>query len=397
MSLFLTSSERARLLAPSAGSPSAALLAAMQARVLRRAASPGFTDREATTDWWHHAAEYLTDAALIHAVRPSPRASAWLHSAVLGIIRRPLADWAGPPFRGFGGGALFGSLETAHLAWGIAVAFDLAADLFSADEHAEIVAVLRERGIAACRRYLDHSGFCHNWNCVLLAGFTVCAAVLDDADSLAAARDWFPLAADHFQPDGSYGESLQYGNYAAFSLVLAREALVRRAPAHAAPPTLDPYVRFVEWAAQSFLHRKPLSGWGPTERPRSANFGDSGALFRPSGDLLIHLAVHARESHPREAGLARWLFDTLYFPAAEPGPHDLASFGFLPGFGFLSVILLAEAPAPLAPSTAGLPLVATFSGGDAFARDTWENTLTTLAVRTPAAPRHATAHIHGDV
>ncbi|MBC8041593.1 MAG: heparinase, partial [Opitutaceae bacterium] len=346
MSLFLNPSERAHLLSLPTASPSAALLAAMQARVLRRAASPGFTDREATTDWWHHAAEYLTDAALIHAVRPSPRASAWLHSAVLGIIRRPLADWAGPPFRGFGGGSLFGSLETAHLAWGIAVSFDLAADLFTPDEHAEIVAVLRERGIAACRRFLDCSGFCHNWNCVLLAGFTVCAAVLDDADSLAAARAWFPLAADHFQPDGSYGESLQYANYAAYSLILAREALVRRAP-DSPRPTLEPCVRLVDWAAQSFFYLKPLSGWGPSPRPRSANFGDSAALFRPSGDLLIHLATHARDSHPREAALARWLFDTLYLPANDPGPHDLASFGFVCGFGFLSIILLPDAATPL--------------------------------------------------
>lgn len=394
MSLFLSLFERDRLRALAPAEPAAALLDAMDKRVRRRAAAPGLSDRFATTDWWHHAAEYLTDAALVHAVRPTPVVSAWLHATVLALVRRPLADWAGPPFRGFGGGDMVGSLETAHLTWGLAVSLDLAADLFSAAEQEEIRSVLRERGLVPCRRYLDATGFCHNWNCVLLAGFTVAAAVLDDADALAEAAAWFPVAADHFQPDGSYGESLQYGNYAAFSIILAREALLRRSPA--TPPTLEPYARMVDWAAQSLLYRKPLSGWGPSARARSANFGDSAALFRPSGDLLIHIAAHARAVLPREAGLARWLFDTLYLPADEDGPHDLASFGFVPGFGFLSVILMPDAAPALSPEAAGLPLVAAFSGGDAFARDARDG-LTTLAVRTAAEPRHATAHLHGDV
>lgn len=394
MSLFLTTSEREHLAALPSTAPAAALLAAMEERVRQRAATPGLSDRSATTDWWHHAAEYLTDAALVHALRPTPASDAWLRAAVLDLVRRPLADWAGPPFRGFSGKELVGSLETAHLTWGIAIAYDLATDLFTPAEQAEITSVLREHGLLPCRRYLATTAFCHNWNCVLLAGFAVAAAVLGDDEALSEASAWFPLAADHFQPDGSYGESLQYANYAAYSLVLAREAILRRAPATAL--TLEPYTRLVHWAAQSLLYRKPLSGWGPAARARSANFGDSGALFRPSGDLLIHLAVHARTPFPREAGLARWLFDTLYFPAHEPPPHDLASFGFLPGFGFLSVILLPAAAAPLSPTEAGLPLTAAFSAGDAFARDAWDG-LTTLAVRTAAAPRHATAHSHGDI
>lgn len=394
MSLFLTVAERTRLAALPAASPTAALLSALQARVNLRAVSPAFTDREATTDWWHHAAEYLTDAALAHAVRPTPAASAWLRGAVLDVVRRPLADWAGPPFRGFSGKLEVGSLETGHLTWGVAIAFDLARDLFAPDEREEIKTVLRERGLVPCRAFIDGTVFCHNWNCVLLAGFAVAAAVLDDHEAVAAAAAWFPLAADHFQPDGSYGESLQYANYAAYSIMLAHEAIVRHSPATSL--TLAPYARIVQWSAYAFFHRKPLSGWGPSDRPRSANFGDSSALFRPSGDLLIHIAARARATLPADAALARWLFDTLYFPANEPGPHDLASFGFVNGFGFLSVIMLADAAAPISPADAHLPLTAAFSAGDAFARDHW-NGLTVLAARTASAPRHASAHLHGDI
>ncbi len=394
MSLFLTDHERARLVSPLLDSPTAELLAAMQLRVRLRAVSPGLTDRTATTEWWHHAAEYLTDAALIHAVRPSPEVDAWLRAAVLSIVRRPQRDWGGPAFRGYGTVDPIGTLETGHLTWSLAVALDLAADLFPPDEHEEIAAALRFHGLAASRRFLTYTGFCHNWNCVLLAGAAVAAAVLDDRDALAEVIEWFPLAADHFQPDGSYGESLQYANYAAYSIILAREAILRRAPE--TEVTLEPYTRIVHWAAQSFFHRKPLSGWGAIDRSRSANFGDSTALFRPSGDLLAHIAVHGRESLPTEAGLARWLFDTLYFPANEPPPHDLASFGFLPGFGFLSVILLPDAAAAISPMEAGMPETAAFSGGDVFARDSWKG-LTILAARTASEPRHATAHIHGDI
>jgi Heparinase II/III-like protein len=395
MSLFVSDAERARLKSLPADSPTAALFSAISMRVRQRAATPGLNDPTATTEWWHHAAEYLTDAALVHAIRPSPEVGTWLRSVVLEIARQSASDWGGPAFRGYQGGAdAVGTLETGHLTWGLSVALDLAGDLFTSAEHEEIATALRFHGVSACRRFLKHTKFCHNWNCVLLAGAAVGAAVLEDDVTLAETIKWFPLAADHFQPDGSYGESLQYANYAAYSIILAREAIIRRAPETRL--TLEPYARIVHWAAQSFFYRKPLSGWGTMDRPRSANFGDSGAVFRPSGDLLAHIAVHARETLPVEAGLARWLFDELYFPADEPPPHDLASFGFVPGFGFLSVILLPGAAAPVPPADAGLPLTAAFSAGDVFVRDHW-NGQTTLAARTASEPRHATAHIHGDI
>ena len=58
--------------------------------------------------------------------------------------------------------------------------------------------------------------------------------------------------------------------------------------------------------------------------------------------------------------------------------------------------MLADAAAPIAISEAKLPVTAAFSGGDAFARDSWTGT-TTLAARLPAEPRYAIAHTHEDV
>ncbi len=393
-SIFLTATEKARLQNALSTSPTASLLSAMQARVNKRAYFPGFTDPSATNEWWHHAGEYLTDAALIHAIRPSPNVDAWLRASVMSIVRRPVSDWAGPPFRGFGGGPMVGSLETAHLAWGIAIAYDLASDLFTSVEKDEIFTALRDKGLLPCRRYLDNSSSFMNWNCVLWAGYTVSAAVLGDDKALADAARWLPVAEDHFQKDGSYGESIQYANYAAYSIMLGHEALIRKSLLKTT--TLEPYARIVNWASYALFYRKPLSGWPIMDWPRSANFGDAAAVFRPSGDLLVHIAARAREELPLQAGLASWLFNTLYFPANEPGPHDLASFGFVNGFGFLSVILLADAAPAITPKDAALPVTVSFSGGDAFARDSWDG-ITTLAARLPSEPRHASAHLHGDI
>lgn len=393
-SLFLSETERARIRSLAADSPAAALLSAIETRVKLRAKTPGLMDETATSPWWYHAGEYLTDAAFIHAVRPAPETDAWLRAVVLDIARRPLAEWAGPPFRGFTGKELVGSLETAHLTWAIAIAYDLASDLFTPAEREEIISNLREKGMVSCRRYLDRTDFCHNWNCVLLAGYSVAASVLDDKDALAYSEKWFPLAADHFQTDGSYGESLQYANYAAYSLMLAHEAMLRRAPEN--PLTFLPYAKMVDWSANAIFFRQPLAGLGNTAWPRTANFGDSAAIFRPSGDLLMHIAARTKKELPTQAGLARWLFDTHYFPVNTEGPHDLASFGFINDFGFLSVILFDEAAPAISPVAAKFPTTVAFSGGDAFARDSWDG-LTTLAARLPSAPRHATAHIHGDI
>ncbi len=393
-SIFLSETEKERLQNVPSTSPTAALLSAMQARVNERALSPSFTDKSATTEWWHHAAEYLTDAALIHAVRPNAKVNAWLHEAVLGIARRPVADWAGPRFRGYGGGDMVGSLETGHLAWGISIAYDLSQDLFTASEKEEIFTALREKGQIPCRRYLDRSNFFHNWNCVLFAGYTVSSAILGDEKAMDYAASWLPLAEDHFQKDGSYGESLQYANYAAYSLMLAHEALLRYRPTM--KTTFEPYGRIVNWASSALFFRKPLAGWPLMDWPRSANFGDAAAIFRPSGDLLIHIAARAKTEMPVQAGLASWLFNSLYFPANEPGPHDLASFGFVNDFGFLSVIMLADAATAISPKEANLPTTTSFSGGDAFIRSSWDAP-TILATRMPSEPRHASAHLHGDI
>lgn len=390
--LFATPSEVERF---HAGGPlGREIFSAIRSRALERACYPGLDDAAATTQWWHHVSEYLTDAALVHVLEPDGHLDAWLHDNVLSLARRPVSDWAGPPFRRYRGGVMTGNLETAHLSWAVGICLDMAGELFTVDETLEIKTALREKGLLPCRRYLESNMPYHNWNCVLYAGFTLAAAVLRDKEALSYARSWFPVALDHFQDDGSYGESLQYAGYAAYALMLARESLIRAGSDPCG--TFQPYARMVDWAACAYVGNRPVSGW-PVEAmmPRSINFGDCAVTFRPSGDLLLHIASRARQELPGQAGVAAWLFNRMYRPIEGPAVHDMASFGFINDFGFLSVLLAPDAAQALSPAGAGIAPVRAFSSGDAFARDAWDGQ-TLLALRMPAERLHATGHLHCD-
>jgi len=398
MPLFFSDHERSQFEASRQDDSISCLVWALRERVARRAATPSLLDSETTVDWWHCAAEYLTDAAFVTASSPEPAIGDWLRLAALGIARADDQAWVGPSFRDHETQPLVGNLETAHLSWGLAVTLDLAPQVFTEGERLELAAALRDRAIPLCRRWLEKNTIVANWRCVLTAGLAVPAAVLNDRAAMAEAVRHYQIAAQAFQSDGSYGESLQYANYAGFHLMLAWEALVRRDPALADELPLLPHNRWVRWAACSHFYQKPLGGkWGCLDRPRAANFGDSAAIFRPTADVLLHVAARTADLEPQTAGVARWLFDELYLQRPRQGPWDRASFGFVNHFGFLTLPLLAKTEAPLAPAAAGLPELASFGNGDVLARDAWAGR-TILAVRTGGSePLACSGHLHGDL
>ena len=371
--LFLSESEKETILT----SPDPVLgrfRAALAQRVTERLGTPGLTTdpdgtRRGPLGWWYPAAEFLSDAALQHALAPTAALAEWLRAATLRTARRPVSEWVGPWFRSHAE-PFTGHLETAHVCWGVAAALDLAAEVLSEDEQEEVRQALHDKGLVLCRRWLQQNTHLANWRGIMASGATVAAAALGDEAQLDELLPDLTRLAQAFQPDGSYGESLQYGNYLANALMLAHEALIRRYPAHAQALDVDSYGRGMAWMSQSMLFRKPLSGWGPEDRARAVNFNDSAALFRPSGDLLLHVA--ARATDPVAAGLAGGLFQAYYEPCPTQGPHDLASFGFVNDWGFLTLPLLArERPAPLQPAAAELPLTAAFANGNTFVRDAW--------------------------
>ncbi len=395
MPLFLTDDERRQIEQQRHRDPMGRFYGALVQRVEYRAASPGLCDRETTCDWWHVAAEYLTDAAMVCALLPSANVEAWLRDVTLAIARRPERDWIGPPYRERTTPPI-GHLETAHLSWAVSSVLDLAGDIFADDEREELRAVLRNRAIPLCLGWFEVNRHLANWRCVMTAGVAVAAAVLDDRPSVERAVEEFRLCGEIFQPDGSYAESMQYGNYAASALTVAYEALVRYDASLAERLPLAPYARLIHWFAASHLYCKPLSGWGDKPIARAVNFNDSAAIFRPSGDLLLHVAARAAREMPTEAGLARWLFDTHYLAHPEQGPFDRMSFGFVNHFGMLTLPLLTQAAEAITPQEAGISTLQTFGNGDVIVRNT-QPARTVLAIRGGGDLLHGPGHVHGDL
>lgn len=393
LSLFLSESEKEAVL----NSPDGGVRRfrkALELRVTERLATPGLRADNPALEWWYPAAEYLSDAAMQYALAPTDELAAWLRSMVLHIIRRPTTDWVGPWFRDHRQ-PFTGHLETAHVCWGVSAVLDLAGAVFTDAEWSEVSQSLHDKGVVLCRRWLRKNTHLANWRGIMASGALVAAAALNRDDLLDEFTPEVARMAQAFQPDGSYGESLQYGNYLANALTLAYESLVRKYPEHARQLDINAYGRGMGWMAQSMLYRKPMAGWGDEPRARAVNFNDSAALFRPSGDLLLHVAV--RSDDPVQAGLARWIFQEYYEPYPTQGPHDLATFGMRNDWGFLTLPLLPQSVAAQSPQQADLPLTTSFSNGNTLVRDAW-NGKSVLAVQGGNNDGcYAPGHLQGDL
>ncbi len=408
---FLTVAECSQILnGLSSGDPMLTrFYAALQKRVYERVAVKGLLGPDETVAWYYPAAEYLSDAAMLFALEPEVRLGNWLRTVTLDIARTPAYDWVGPAFRDHRTDGpldpLTGHLETAHLCWGLSAVYDLAKDAFSESEQAEIRQALAEKGIPLCRQWITKNSHLANWRGILTSGVLVSAAVLGNEALVDEYITEWQRCALAFQPDGSYGESLQYGNYLAFALMLSYESVCRAYPEKAALLNVGAYSKGIRWVASSMFYQKPMGGiWGAEPRARAANFNDSAALFRPSGDLLLHLIARSESAEERAAvdsGLARHLFETYYATVPTQGPHDLASFGMVNDWGFLTLPLLAntidnEPVAALSPATSNLPLTHSFSNGHAFMRDSWDGS-TIVAINGGGDALHGPGHLHGDL
>lgn len=393
MAIFLSDTEKAIILSEIDKEKSviSVFFHALQKRVYQRVSWKNLLGPNATTIWWHSAAEYLSDAGMSYALNPTPELASWIKKETLEIVRKSTYDWVGPAFRDHSE-PFTGHLETAHLCWGISAVYDLAKDVFSENELQEIKAALHEKGIVLCRRWLDKNIHLANWRSILFSGAMVSAVVLEDEKTVNELWTEFELCQNALQNDGSYGESLQYGNYLLLALTFAKEAVLRK------------YSRIenrklkiensTNWFATSMFYAKPLNGWGEEPRARAANFNDSAAIFRPSGDILLHIA--ARSENETEKGLAKWMFEKYYVPVPNQEPHDLATLGMRNDWGFLTLPFLTYKSNSISPEEANLPLTTLFSNGNGFIRDNWEGK-TIIATNGGSQPLNGLGHLHGDL
>ena len=398
MPIFLSDTEKALIINGITESDSllTTFYHALQERVYERVTWGNLLGPNETTIWWHSAAEYLSDAAMSYALKPTPELAQWLKKETLTIVRKSVYEWVGPEFRDHSE-PFTGHLETAHLCWGVSAVVDLAKDAFSEAECREIKIALQEKGITLCRRWIQKNNHLANWRSILVSGTVVSTVVLEDEETLKELLPELELCQQALQDDGSYGESLQYGNYLLLALTFAKEAIQRKYPQIRNQNRVGGLVEIgnsTQWFATSMFYAKPLPGWGDEPRARAANFNDSAAIFRPSGDVLLHIA--ARSENETEKGLAKWLFYNYYASYPTQSPHDLATLGMRNDWGFLTLPLLTYPAKSISPEEANLPLTASFSNGNAFIRDAWTGK-TTIAINGGSEPLNGLGHLHGDL
>ncbi|MBU3113850.1 heparinase II/III domain-containing protein [Clostridium lacusfryxellense] len=369
----------------------------MQSRTMSNTKYPGIVQPEDTNEWWHIVWERLSDAAFVQLINPSESLGKWIRNAVLEICDKPVAEWRGPWFRGESNPPV-GMLETTHVGVGVIMAIDLCPHLFTAEELINFKEILKVKCQEPCRRFVDsvvaNKDEINNWFMVLLNGFGTASVYLNDNEAIDKAIEYSHIAASLYNED-SYGESIQYSNYATLNLSFLNEMLIRYNPKLEDRLNLSCYTKCIPWQATSFMYMKPLAGWGEKSYPRTINFGDSASIYRPSGDVLLQIAARMKNRYPKEAGLARWLFDVTYKDAIL-GPNDRSTFGFFNDFQFLSILLYDKACEGLSPENAKLPLTSSFETGSIISRDRWEEPKTVLGVQGGYVTNNIAGHRHND-
>lgn len=349
-----------------------------------------------TQEWYHLVWERMSDAAFLYHMEKDERLGKWVHDRTMEIVKLSAEDWVGPWYRNNLRKRKVGALETGHITLAVCEAYENARDVFTPEEQQEIREALRTKGMLLCRRFADEilegkSGY--NWFMVLLNGYGTAAIVLEEKEEIRHALELIEVLAKLYNAD-SYGESVQYSNYASLHLAFLMEIMIRSGNAEVSGLPISCYGNLMEWYAASFQRMKYAEEF-QCEVPRTFAFGDSSNLFRPTGNLLAHIAVRLKESDPKKAGLASWLFETVY-GQERPLTDELATFGFFNQFAYHSILMYPDMCKPLSPREAGLPLDMRFEVGHILIRDRWEDPRMALAIAGGYEPLHTHVHRHLD-
>ncbi len=395
MARFVTEAEVARLRGAKPDSFQAKMYAALRERTYRNTQHPGFLQPGDTQEWWHLCWERASDAAFIWHMEKDEKLGEWIRGVAFWMRDLEDTEWIGPWYRSHVR-PLKGHLETAHVSLAMCEILDLCEGLFTQEEKKSLEEALRVKGMGPCLRFCEivrgnHTSI-SNWYNVLLMGYGTCALYFEDQEAIDKTmiliRDSYSL----YNAD-SYGESVQYSNYASLTLAHLNELILRLRPDLANQVDMFCYANLMVWYAASFLYMKPWTG--DAVYPRTLNFADSAAIFRPTGDVLAQVAVRLKDKMPRQAALASWLMQTTY---ADPflGPDELATFGFFNQFRYHAVLMQPDMAAPKSPAEAGLSEKMCFENGQVILRDRWSEPRSVLAVQAGYAPLNVTAHRHQD-
>ncbi len=395
MTRFITAQETDRLRKAPQDSFQARLYAALKARTLRNTVHPGFVQPDDTQEWWHLCWERASDAAFVWHMERDDHLGQWIRGVAFDMRDAEDTEWIGPWFRNHDR-PLTGQLETAHVTWAMCEILDLCQDLFTAEERAGLEAALREKGMEPCLRFCEKVQGDHrhisNWFSVLTSGYGAAAMYLQDEKAIRRTLNLLQDAYGMYNRD-SYGESVQYSNYCSLTMAQLHEILLRLRPDLAAQVSLAPYANLMDWYAASFLYMKPWDD--EVLYPRTLNFADSAAVFRPTGNVLAQVAVRLKENMPRQAALASWLLETAY-ARPEEGADELATFGFYNHFSYHTVLMQPDMAPARSPAELGMSEKLAFENGHVILRDSWQKTRSVLGVQAGYQTMNVTGHRHQD-
>lgn len=396
MGIFIAIEELDRLRKSPQSSKQQKFYGALKNRVENNTKEDKLVQSGDTQEWYHLCWERISDASFICCMEKDEIIGKWLHDRIMEITRMDIDKWVGPWYREKYE-ILQGFLETSHITLAVCEAIDNCPFLFSEAEQKEILEAIREKGMILCMRYcesiIERQDYINNWFMVTLNGFGTAAVLLKDETMIEKAIQWSHLAGSLYN-NNDYGESIQYSNYATIHLSHLNEILLRSGFAKETELDMNCYTNLMDWYATSFLYMKPLKKDGEIY-PRTVNFGDSAAIFRPSADLLTHVATRMKNTSPRQAKLAAWMFETMY---SDPSlvPDELATFGIFNQFQYHTIIMMPDMVMAASPEEVGLPNTVQFDGGHIISRDQWEDAKAVVAIQAGYKPYNVTSHRHKD-
>lgn len=396
MSLTIQKKEAQRLRRASRDSLQWKCYDAMRIRAAHNTREDSWVQPGDTQEWYHLCWERMSDAAFVYYMEQEESLGQWIRNRVLELISMSADEWIGPWYRRRSEIPV-GYLETSHITLALCEAYANCQELFTWEELKQIRDVLAEKGMTLCMRFCQNivaeAGEINNWFLVILDGYGTAAALLGEKERIREVIRFAQIAASVYDCD-SYGESMQYSNYATLHLSHLHEILLRLGFARQEELNLKCYTNLIPWYAASYLYNKPLQEGKPAY-PRTVNFGDSAVIYRTSGDVLVQVASRMKNVNDRAAGLAAWLFEKQY---ENPylGPDELAALGLFCQFSYGSILGLPDCAKARDPYESGLPEAMSFYNGQIIVRDEWENTRTVVALQAGYQPQNATGHRHRD-
>lgn len=313
----------------------------------------------------------LLNAALYYRLCGDPQAGAFLKAITLDTAQRPMSFWMHKALRKYKDDWPVGQLETAILARGMSVALVWGHDLYSESERQLITNALRDKGLYPMLRYLQTREHHNNFLPAIASGAMCAAVALDDAlaieHSLALLNKWGALIED----DGSYGEQIDYFNYACVNfakgqMVLGRDHFLN------VGKQLPQLAGALTWQ---------LAHYSINEKNKAVrlNFGDDDFDGGPPSRLTTQFLALVTGN-----GLGTWMQEHLRGDKQEDDAYSL-----------IAKLVLAGADMPDALPPTSLPTTLGYDTGIGIIRSSWTmDRDTVLAIRSGGATRTRYSHDH---